>query len=91
MEQWEYLTRFLEADMRQTAVSEYVSDLEIEKAPIYSPEALMPELNRLGAKGWELVQMQPVHVGNNYDILMHDGSGTNRWTNKYFCVFKRRI
>jgi len=91
MEQWEYLTRFLEADTRQTAVPAYVGDLEGESVPIYSPEAMMPELNRLGEKGWELIHMQPVYVGNNNDILIQEGSGTRRWTNRYFCVFKRRI
>jgi hypothetical protein len=49
----------------------------------------MPELNRLGAKGWELVHMEPAYVGNNEDILLHEGGGSRRWTNKYFCVFKR--
>jgi hypothetical protein len=91
MEQWEYLTRFIEADTRQNDPAAYLSDLESDNIPIYSPEAMMPELNRLGAKGWELVHMQPVHIGNNYDVLMHEGGGTRRWTNKYFCIFKRRI
>jgi hypothetical protein len=91
MEQWEYLTRFIAADARQSDVPDYVSDLEADETPIYSPEAMMPELNRLGEKGWELVYMQPAYVGKNLDILMHEGGGTRRWTHLYFCAFKRRI
>jgi len=48
----------------------------------------MPELNKLGEEGWELVHMEPVaKVGNKGDVLI----GPNyRWSNIYFCVFKRR-
>jgi hypothetical protein len=90
MEQWEYLSRILEADTRNAETTSYLSELEGNEMPIYSPEAMMPELNRLGAKGWELVHMEPAYVGSNNDILMHEGGGSRRWTNKYFCVFKRR-
>jgi hypothetical protein len=33
--------------------------------------------------------MQPAFVGSNEVVLMHEGGGMRRWTNKYFCVFKR--
>ena len=87
MEQWEYLTLFLEANKQETDSMAYT--IEAENLASYSPQLLMPELNRLGAKGWELVHMEPAYVGNNEDILMHEGGGSRRWTNKYFCVFKR--
>lgn len=87
MEQWEYLTVFLEAS-KQSADSMAYS-LEADELASYSPQLLMPELNRLGAKGWELVHMQPVFIGSNEDILMHEGGGMRRWTSRYFCVFKR--
>lgn len=89
MEQWEYLTHILEADTRNADAANYLGDLEGNEMPIYSPEALMPELNRLGAKGWELMHIEPAFVGKNNDILIHE-EGTRRWSNKYFCVFKRR-
>lgn len=89
MDQWEYLTCFIEANTQETAVTEYAAYTEEVDLPIYTPQSLMPELNRLGAKGWELVHMQPVFVGNNHDILMHEGGGSRRWSNTYFCVFKR--
>ncbi|MAT99890.1 MAG: hypothetical protein CL608_22340 [Anaerolineaceae bacterium] len=87
MEQWEYLTLFLEANKQEADSMAYT--IETEELAAYSPQLLMPELNRLGAKGWELVHMEPAFVGNNEDILMHEGGGSRRWTNKYFCVFKR--
>jgi hypothetical protein len=87
MEQWEYLTLFLEANKAEADSMAYT--IESEELASYSPQLLMPELNRLGAKGWELVHMEPAYVGNNEDILMHEGGGSRRWTNKYFCVFKR--
>ncbi|WP_420641646.1 hypothetical protein [Candidatus Leptofilum sp.] len=63
--------------------------IETEELASYSPQLMMPELNRLGAKGWELVHMEPVYVGSNEDVLIEEGGGMRRWTNKYFCVFKR--
>ncbi|WP_420629710.1 hypothetical protein [Candidatus Leptofilum sp.] len=87
MNQWEYLTQFLEANKSATDSMNFA--MEEEELASYSPQLLMPELNRLGAKGWELVHMEPVFVGKNEDILMHEGGGSRRWTNKYFCVFKR--
>jgi hypothetical protein len=91
MEQWEYLTTFLEADRSQVDMVDVLGDLEADETPVYSPEAMMPDMNKLGAKGWELVHMQPVYVGKNNDIMLHEGGGTRRWTNKYFCVFKRKV
>ena len=91
MERWEYLTTFLEANIGDVDMVDVLGDLEANEAPIYSPEALMPEMNKLGAKGWEMVHMQPVYVGKNHDIMVHEGGGTRRWTHKYLCVFKRKI
>lgn len=91
MERWEYLTTFLEANMENIDMINVLGDLDANELPVYSPEAMMPEMDKLGAKGWELVHMQPAYVGSNNDIMLHEGGGSRRWTNKYFCVFKRRI
>ena len=88
MERWEYFTTFIEAQMEQIDPVEMV--IPQGEHPKYSPYALMPELNRLGDKGWELVHMQPVIIGRNHDVLLHDNS-TRYWTSCYFCVFKRRL
>ncbi len=88
MQKWEYLTRFLEATKTDDSLT---LSAEPHDLASYSPETMMPELDRLGAKGWELVNMQPVYVGRNDDVLLHEGGGSRRWTNKYFCVFKRAV
>ena len=91
MKQWEYLTKFVEANAN-TAESQMYADVYTEdNPPMYTPEAMMPELNHLGAKGWELVHMQPVMIGKNHDVLVHEGGGSRRWSNTYFCVFKRPL
>jgi hypothetical protein len=90
MERWEYLTKFITADMNSEEARMQLAALETGARPKYAPEAMIPELNRLGEKGWELIYMQPVFIGHNHDILMHEGGGMKRWTNQYFCVFKRR-
>lgn len=90
MPQWEYLTLFVKADAKREET--FLNDLRDwkEGMPRYAPEAMIPQLNSLGADGWELVHMQPVHVGTNADVLIADsGSGTRVWAHQYFCVFKR--
>lgn len=91
MDRWEYLTTFLEANMENIDMINVLGDLDANELPVFSPEAMMPEMDKLGAKGWELVHMQPAYVGSNNDIMLHEGGGSRRWTNKYFCVFKRRV
>lgn len=91
MQKWEYLTRFVEADVRNRPVETVYSELvDAENLPRYSPLAMIPELNRLGEKGWELVHMEPVVIGKNHDVLMEEGGGMKRWATNYFCVFKRQ-
>lgn len=85
-ERWEYWTGFLwaYADDEKAKRDDWASG---ERLPKYSPQALIPDLDALGAQGWELVHMEPVVVGDNHDVLMLDTMRT--WTNSYFCVFKR--
>jgi hypothetical protein len=50
----------------------------------------MPQLNKLGEQGWELVSATPYVVGDNEDVGFGiAGAGGTRWTNKYVCFFKR--
>jgi len=87
--QWEYLTLFVEADAkREEDFLREHWDWK-EGIPPYAPQAMMPQLDSLGAQGWELVHMQPVSVGGKEDLLITDGSGSRTWTSRYFCVFKR--
>lgn len=89
MEKWEYLTTFCEANAGRKAVRQFLKEkFEIKRPPLYTPEALIPELNDLGEAGWELIHMEPVaRVGAKGDVLF-DGEGVH-WSNVYFCVFKR--
>jgi hypothetical protein len=89
MERWEYYTTFIEAKMEQIEWHQEAMIPEGEH-PKFSPYAVLPELNRLGEKGWELIHMQPVIIGRNHDVLVHPNNVTY-WGNTYFCVFKRRI
>ena len=89
---WEYRTCFMFAHIENPGVKEYLKlkrpDLELVR---YSPETMIPELDELGDQGWELVHMQPVgSVGKKDDVGFIAGDAIARWSNSYFCVFKRR-
>jgi len=92
MEKWEYLTQFVWANIENKEAREYIEQSWPDYQPArYSPETMIPRLNALGEKGWELVHMQPVGaVGKNRDVGFIAGEGLPRWSNAYFCVFKRR-
>lgn len=92
MEQWEYLTTFVRANAKGKAAGEFLKRFrpEWKIPPEYTPEAMMPELDTLGAQGWELIHMEPVaKTGRKGDVLFTGGGGST-WSNTYFCVFKRR-
>ena len=87
MTQWEYLTRFLEAKIKKEDKEALAQRFNGKKLPKFTPESMIPELDELGAAGWELVHMEPVpKVGGKGDVLF---GGVPRWSNEYFCVFKR--
>ena len=87
MTQWEYLTLFLEAKVRKGDDELLSRRFNKKKLPQYTPERLIPDLDQLGEAGWELIHMEPVaKVGRKGDILF---GGVTRWSNTYFCVFKR--
>jgi hypothetical protein len=87
MEQWEYLTIFLEASAKQKEVKDFIQNTFNKKAKANSPESMIPQLNEYGRQGWELVHMEPVpRVGGNEDVQFDQFN----WSNTYFCVFKRR-
>ena len=89
-EKWEYLTTFVEARATNKEVKNYIKENFDKKARKHSPESMIPDLNKLGAEGWELITMEPVaDVGGKEDILIsNDG---RKWTSTFFCVFKRRM
>ncbi len=91
-EQWEYLTCFMFAHIDNKGAREYMRLNWPDHEPAkYSPETMIPELNMLGEEGWELVHMEPIgSVGKNDDVGFVAGDAMPRWSNSYFCVFKRR-
>ncbi len=82
-QRWEYRTCILWAEESRKSKDSYEREL-----PIYAPQHLIPELDALGAEGWELVHMQPVYAGNNHDVMVF-ADAARQWTHAYFCVFKR--
>jgi hypothetical protein len=90
MAQWEYLSTFIEANAQAKETREWLKQRFPDRRRFarYAPESLMPELDRLGAAGWELVHMEPVaQVGGKGDVLFPAGT---KWGRTYFCVFKRQ-
>jgi hypothetical protein len=92
-ETWEYTSVFVHANIDNDGAREYIKSRWPEwKGPKkYSPETLIPELDRFGMDGWELVSMEPVVVGDHHDIAFMAGlNTTTQWSNIYFCAFKRK-
>lgn len=90
-QRWEYLTRLMWASNTNEGAKEYFQlNWPGQEPRKYAPETMIPELNDLGDAGWELVHMQPVgEIGKNRDIGFVAGEAMPRWSNGYFCVFKR--
>jgi len=94
MEQWEYWTEFVFANIESPGAAEFIRQgWPDRKPPKFTPETMIPHLNAFGEVGWELVHMQPVVVGRNADVgFVHGGGAPGvQWSNAYFCVFKRRV
>jgi hypothetical protein len=91
-EKWEYLTKFMWASIENEGAREYIQGAWPGWQPAkYSPETMIPELNAYGNEGWELVHMEPVGgAGKNRDVGFIAGEAIPRWSNVYFCVFKRK-
>lgn len=86
MANWEYLSIFLEADVKDKAQKSHIEETFGKKAKRHSPESMIPELNKLGKEGWELVHMEPVPKVGGKENIQFD---PYNWSNTYFCVFKR--
>jgi len=87
MEQWEYITRFVQAEAKKKETKNFIKDNFDKKARRHSPESMIPELNEMGEEGWEIIHMEPVpRVGGKENIRFDSGN----WSNTYFVVAKRR-
>jgi hypothetical protein len=115
---WEYRTVIYYAKAHEPETKEYLNTLWPGwEPPRSAPQALIPKLNEIGSRGWELVSIQPVFIDEDANVLVHGGpnrpaqddmitgmikakariptstGGTEptRYTNAYFCAFKRQI
>lgn len=95
MQKWEYLTVFFHAEAEKQ-LEELKQRFPSEKNFLpFSPRALVPQLEKYGEEGWELVSIEPVFMGERGDILLFPQTGWaqqglhNPWTHTYFCAFKR--
>jgi len=88
-QKWEYWTGFIGANAEGAEIKKYLKEQWPNWNPSkYSPESMIPGLNKFGEEGWELVHMQPIAgVGKNMDVFFQTDIGSfSAW---YFCVFKR--
>lgn len=90
MDTWEYFTTTFLTDDPAMEVPVYDDLPAMGSYPKFSVYKLIPQMNELGRKGWELVSIEPVQEGRNGDLRYADASGAV-WTYTYFAVFKRRI
>ena len=115
---WEYRTVIYYAKAHEPETKEYLGTLWPGwEPPRSAPQALIPKLNEIGSRGWELVSIQPVFIDEDANVLVHGGpnraaqddpitgmikakaripaavSGNEptRYTNAYFCAFKRQV
>lgn len=93
MEQWEYTTAIMYANVEDKGVRDYLKGRwPAWKPPKYAPEALIPRLNDYGKDGWELISIENVYLGNNWDIAHpHGGSGNWAYSSAYLVAFKRCV
>ncbi len=90
MDTWEYFTTTIATDHPGLEAPIH-DDIPLGMAhPKFSTFKLIPQLNALGAKGWELISIEPVQQGKNGDLRYADSAG-GQWTYTYFVAFKRRI
>ncbi len=97
MPEWEYYTTLIDASTKIKGVLDELKRLFPREPNFleFTPRALMPELNRLGQDGWELVWFQPVYAGERGDVYIVQGGGSlaestrTGWTHTYLCAFKR--
>lgn len=113
---WEYRTVIYYAKAHEPETKAYLQTLWPGwEPPRSAPQALIPKLNEIGERGWELVSIQPVYIDEDANVLIHGGPRApddpitgmikskvkipvtspgvepTRYTNAYFCAFKRQV
>jgi hypothetical protein len=71
---WEYRTVLFYARAHESDTREFLNNLWPGWDPPRSaPQSLIPKLNDMGARGWELVSLQPVFIDEDANVLVHGG------------------
>lgn len=71
---WEYRSLVLSAQAHDPDTKAYLQSLWPGwQPPRHAPQALIPKLNDYGAEGWELVDIQPVYLDDDANVLIHGG------------------
>ncbi len=90
-DKWEYYTAIVDAELDRSGVRDYLTRRWSGEMARYTPLALIPGLNELGAAGWELISIQPVLAGDNEDVFIGSRGQTGGWTHSYLCALRRRV
>jgi hypothetical protein len=71
---WEYRTVIYYAKAHEPETKEFLNTLWPGwEPPRSAPQALIPKLNEIGSRGWELVSIQPVFIDEDANVLVHGG------------------
>ena len=71
---WEYRTVVFYAKAHEPETREYLRSIWPGwEPPRSAPQALIPKLNEIGSRGWELVSIQPVYLDEDANVLVHGG------------------
>jgi hypothetical protein len=71
---WEYRTVIYYAKAHDPEAREYLQTLWPGwEPPRSAPQALIPKLNEIGSRGWELVSIQPVFIDEDANVLVQGG------------------
>jgi hypothetical protein len=71
---WEYRTVIYYARAHEPETREFLHSLWPGwEPPRSAPQALIPKLNEIGSRGWELVSIQPVFIDEDANVLIHGG------------------
>jgi hypothetical protein len=90
-DRWEYHTAILSADVSRPGVEGFLQRRSTGALAKYTPLALLPELNEMGAAGWEMISIEPVIAGENEDIFIGSRGQSGSWVHTYLCAFRRRV
>jgi hypothetical protein len=89
---WEYRTVLYYAKAHEPETKEFLSSLWPGwEPPRSAPQALIPKLNDMGQRGWELVSLQPVFIDEDANVLVHGGVNTPQQDDMITGMIKAKV